>query len=270
MANQSRPRSQSPRPQGQTTTANGDPAATESGAKPVSRQLGGKASDEVKRPVAGATHIQPRRAERRPEMIKRRREERLKAYERQRRTWLMTRVGLIAFAVLVVGSIAFAVFNTVQDRVNNRVPDGTLNFDYGPGDHTTSLEATVDYAENPPVGGTHAPAPYWQTCGFYSSPIRNESGVHSLEHGAVWITYRPDLPQDQIDELRDLAHDQDYLLVSRDDDLPAPVVASSWNHQLRLDSANDDRLDQFIRRFKQGPDTPEPGASCSNGVGTPE
>lgn len=246
--------------------ANGDPAATESGAKPQSSPLGVKASDEVKRPVATATHVQPRRAERRPDMIKRRREERFKAYEKQRRTWLMTRIGLIAFAVLVVGSIGFAVFNTVQDRVNNRVPEGTRNFEYAGGDHAAQGE-TINYtAEFPPAGGMHDPQ--WQTCGYYSTPIRSENAVHSMEHGAVWITYRPDLPQDQIDELRDRA-DDNYILVSPLPNNPTPVVATSWNHQVQLDSVGDERLDQFIRRFKEGPDTPELGASCT-GIGTPE
>ena len=47
----------------------------------------------------------------------------------------------------------------------------------------------VDYPQTPPVGGPHNPI--WQNCGFYSKPVRNEHAVHSMEHGAVWITYSP-------------------------------------------------------------------------------
>src|SRR5262245_66498261 len=54
--------------------------------------------------------------------------------------------------------------------------------------HTTE---DVTYPENPPAGGPHNPV--WQNCGYYSEPIQDENGVHSLEHGAVWITYAPDL-----------------------------------------------------------------------------
>jgi hypothetical protein len=89
--------------------------------------------------------------------------------------------------------------------------------------------------------------------------------VHSLEHGAVWITYRPDLPAADVQRLQALAAD-DYMLLSPYPGLPAPVVATAWNHQLPLTGADDPRLPQFIRRFKNNPTTtPEFGATCSGG-----
>lgn len=210
-------------------------------------------------------HVRPRRAERRPEMIRERRDQRRQAYEQKQRQWLWMRIGLGVLGVLIIVGIGWGIYSFVQDRNLNVVPDGVENFEYAGGDHIGPGE-TVAYTETPPVGGRHDNV--WQNCGTYADPVRNENAVHSLEHGAVWITYQPDLPQDQIDALREKA-DQSYMLVSPYPDLPVPVVASSWNHQIQLDSASDDRLDQFIRRFKEGPDTPEPGALCSGGVGTP-
>lgn len=220
---------------------------------------------------AATTGVAPtaRRAERRPEMVRQRREERRQEYEKRRRTWLMTRIGLGLFGILAVVGIGYGVYSYVQDQQLNVRPEGTLDFTYSGSDHTPDLNETVAYAETPPVGGRHAPSPYWQNCGYYDAPIQNESGVHSLEHGAVWITFSPDLPEGQVAILRQKAEEQDYLLVSPFEGLPTPVVASSWNHQIQLDGAEDERLDQFIRTFKEGPDTPEPNALCSNGVGTP-
>ena len=68
---------------------------------------------------------------------------------------------------------------------------------------------------------------------------------------------------------KDIADEQGYILASPMEGLPAPVVASSWNHQILLQDANDDDLKRFIATYKQGPDTPEPGASCS-GITNPE
>jgi hypothetical protein len=125
----------------------------------------------------------------------------------------------------------------------------------------------INYPQNPPVGGPHNPV--WQNCGFYSKPVRNEHAVHSMEHGAVWITYRPDLPKDQVEKLKSLTQ-KSYVLASPYPGLPAPVVASAWGKQLRLNSANDPRLEQFVIDYSQGLQTPEPGAPCSGGVGSPE
>ncbi len=208
----------------------------------------------------------PRRAERRPEMIKQRREERMKVYERQRRIRQWTRIGGALVAVLLVAGIGWTIWSYIEDARVNRVPEGTQTYQYAGGEHTQQPGEVVAYAENPPVGGRHDPV--WQNCGFYPAPIRSENAVHSLEHGAVWITYRPDLPQEQVDNLRQRADDQTYILVSPYPNLPegVNVVASAWNQQLQLPAVDDEKLDQFIRKFRQSPDAPEPGAACTGGT----
>ncbi len=142
--------------------------------------------------------------------------------------------------------------------------DGMLTFNNLSRAHS---EAPQNYPQTPPVGGTHSSV--WQNCGIYDQPIHNESGVHSLEHGAVWITYRPDLPAAQIDTIRNLARGHDHVLVSPYPNLPHPVVASAWGLQLPLENASDPRLSLFISRYEKGPQTPEPGAVCDGGTGTP-
>ena len=89
--------------------------------------------------------------------------------------------------------------------------------------------------------------------------------MHSLEHGAVWLTYSPDLPADQVEVLTDLGR-QDYMLVSPDPEQDAPVVATAWGHQMTLEEADRGDLTRFIGDYKQGPQTPEPGAACTGGT----
>jgi hypothetical protein len=117
------------------------------------------------------------------------------------------------------------------------------------------------------VGGDHDAA--WLNCGVYTEPVPEENAVHSLEHGAVWITYEADLPADQVEALTDLVEGESYALLSPRDDMPAPVVASAWGLQLRVDDADDPRLAAFLVKYLQGEQTPEPGAACFGGVGTP-
>lgn len=83
-----------------------------------------------------------------------------------------------------------------------------------------------------------------------------------MEHGAVWITYSPDLSAADRKVLSDLAATGDHILVSQYDGLPSPVVATAWGKQLQLQSVNDAELQQFVDFFQSGPQTPESGVTC--------
>jgi hypothetical protein len=131
--------------------------------------------------------------------------------------------------------------------------------------HTTD---DVSYDQTPPVGGDHDPT--WQNCGVYRQPVRDENAVHSLEHGAVWITYDPALPHDQVATLEKLAKNQAYVLVSPYPGLGSNVVATAWGYQLKVESADDARLPVFLRKYILNRELPEVGAPCSNGLGTPQ
>lgn len=129
------------------------------------------------------------------------------------------------------------------------------------------IAGTITYEQAPPAGGPHSPV--WQNCGIYDQPVPNEQAVHSLEHGAVWITYQPDLAETGVAQLRDAVRGRSHVLLSPYPGLPAPVVASAWGLQLQLSGAADPRLAEFIAEFENGPQTPEPGAPCDGGVGEP-
>ncbi|MGH9278207.1 MAG: DUF3105 domain-containing protein [Acidimicrobiales bacterium] len=134
----------------------------------------------------------------------------------------------------------------------------------------THVQGPVDYPQKPPVGGNHAPM--WQNCGFYPVPVPTERAVHSMEHGAVWITYRPSLPDQQARLLRAFAQANPYVLVSRwaEETLPASVVASAWGAQMTADSAADPAVAAFVSIYANGPQTPEKGAPCSGSASTPD
>jgi len=172
-------------------------------------------------------------------------------------------VGVIVVAVLAA-FVAVVVLDARQQATSG-LPSSVETFDVGSGgQHTMGV---VDYAQSPPAGGEHNNI--WQNSGFYEEPVRNETVVHTLEHGAVWITYSPDLPEAQVETIRDLVEGQDCVLASPYEDLPSPVVASAWGKQLRLEGADDPDLERFIGAYRQGSQTPEPGAPCTGEVGEP-
>lgn len=187
------------------------------------------------------------------------------------------RLRLIVVAVFAVFIVALVLASVnrrapVADISNVPLPTGAiemadrdipglLSFNVPSNEHT---DQPVNYPQVPPVGGPHYPV--WQNCGVYTDPIHNEFAVHSLEHGAVWITYQPDLDAGEVARLAAITMQSHYRILSPYPGLPTPIVISAWGYQLRLATADDARLAAFIARFESGPTTPERGASCTGGV----
>lgn len=170
--------------------------------------------------------------------------------------WVVAGVGALA----LLGALVYNIAREVQ------VIAGVQT--YGPFPANVHVNTDVTYPQTPPTGGEHRAS--WQNCGIYNSPVQDELAVHSMEHGAVWITYQPDLPPDQVDQLKSLVRGRSYTLLSPHAEQSSPVAASAWGVQLLADSAGDGRLSQFISKYRQGSQTPEPGATCVGGVGTPD
>ena len=179
-----------------------------------------------------------------------------------RRTNLIT--GGVSLIVLLVVTIAILSSRPEGSGADlpeaSKAPSGVVSKEVEARNH---VEGPVDYPDDPPIGGNHAGV--WQNCGFYDASIVKEEGVHSLEHGAVWITYSPSLPQAEKDSLEVMAQGEDFLLITPYDGLQSPIVASAWGNQLEVDSVDDPKLAQFASFFQVGPDAPEPGAPCTGG-----
>ena len=179
--------------------------------------------------------------------------------------------GLIAAAVAVVvfaaAVLTYAVLQ-VNQAEENRVDsvdeiEGVQTFDYAAGqEHVTT---PVTYEQSPPVGGPHDGE--WADCTgtVYDVQIRQENAVHSLEHGAVWITYDPAVVSgDALDTLTAFA-DESGRMVSPNPGQDTPISLQSWNHQLKVDAADDPRIEQFADFLTYNQEFyPEPGASCEN------
>ena len=186
--------------------------------------------------------------------------------EREKRRNLIAIGSAVVGALAVIAIVVSIVVTSAQPRVEPEDIDiaGLETFDEIEGLH---VEGTVDYDQTPPVGGPHNAA--WLNCGIYEEPVPAENAVHSLEHGAVWVTYDPaEVTDGDLDALRD-AMPSTYVILSPFEGLDAPVVASAWGYQVQLDGVDDERLADFITKYRQSPDAPEPGALCTQAVDGP-
>ncbi|MFE1300366.1 DUF3105 domain-containing protein [Streptomyces sp. NPDC058731] len=199
-----------------------------------------------------------------------------------------------ASAVVVAGLVAGAVF-VVKARSDDggkkaaaaaSATDDTKNAGTGPksapgGQWATGADGVrtwkgplarnhvttpVTYPMHPPVGGDHNPV--WADCNgtVYTKPVKDEMAVHSLEHGAVWVTYTDRAAKSDVAALAARVKVTPYTLMSPYAGQSAPLVLSAWGHQLSVRAADDPAVDTFFATYVQGAQTPEPGASCSSGM----
>lgn len=189
--------------------------------------------------------------------------------------WLT--LGAVVLVVALIGILAVNLFPKYQDRAeaqkfapseSNQDPSTAITdvvkMDYAAALHV-SPDQRVAYDQSPPFGGPHDAV--WATCTgvVYPQAIRTENAVHGLEHGAVWIAYNPDdLSDDQISQLADKVDGKAYMMMSPYPGLDKPVSLQSWGHQLKVDSPDDERINQFIAALRLNRYAyPEVGASCS-------
>ncbi|WP_225830914.1 DUF3105 domain-containing protein [Streptomyces sp. NK08204] len=130
----------------------------------------------------------------------------------------------------------------------------------------THVTDKVSYPMHPPVGGNHNPV--WLNCNgdVYTKPVPEVNAVHSLEHGAVWVTYTSKAKKADVDALAAKVKKTPYSLMSPYENQAAPLLLSAWGHQVTVKSASDPEVNKFFATYVQGRQTPEPGASCTGGV----
>ncbi len=174
---------------------------------------------------------------------------------------------VVVFAGLVIGYAVVKLNKSNQNTPEAKAADakaipGIVLKDFPSRNH---VQGVVNYTDSPPFGGDHDPT--WADCNgtVYPSELRKENAVHMLEHGAVWITYKPGLAADQIDALKTKVSGVGYMALSPYPGLKTNVSLQSWGHQLFVDNASDPRVDRFINDLRlNSAVTPEFGATCTN------
>lgn len=115
-------------------------------------------------------------------------------------------------------------------------------------DHINQSETVQVYNSNPPTSGPHAGA---IKGGFYSEEILDINGVHNLEHGFIWITYR-NISPNAIATLKKIAKRYSgRVLVSERMANDTQITLASWG---RLDKMTESTFDEdyalrFIKKY---------------------
>jgi hypothetical protein len=117
---------------------------------------------------------------------------------------------------------------------------------------------SVEYNSNPPTSGNHWGDPLAD--GIYDTEKPDEAIVHSLEHGRVWVSYKPSIPEQTKQTLEDLMKRYNGTVLTPRSANDTDIALAAWN---RLDTFNlepdgtfnEQRVIDFINRWKnKGPE----------------
>ena len=141
--------------------------------------------------------------------------------------------------------------------VNSPV-EGTVEYKIESRQHIASGTSITAYNSNPPNSGSHWPAPAKN--GVYDKQLPDEQLVHNLEHGHVWISYKPDTSEDVVNKLKEIVGEDDWKLVLEPRDKnDSQIALVSWGRVLKLDQLDENKVKDFIKTYRnRGPEkTPD-------------
>ncbi len=147
---------------------------------------------------------------------------------------------------LVILTLAYLFFKW-SGNTNTPVP-GEF-FEAQSRNHIAAGQEHTAYNSNPPTGGWHYGQPA-QT-GIYDKELPDEQIIHNLEHGHIWFTYSPDLPQDQIEALADIAKDfGSRIIMTPRSANDSPIAIVAWEHIFKTSLVDREQIRVFVKAYR--------------------
>lgn len=133
-------------------------------------------------------------------------------------------------------------------------------------DHVNVGTTVTTYNSNPPTSGPHWPES--DKNGIYDNQLPDEELVHNLEHGYIWISYRPGgeatgsagISEGDKKKLAEIVTGDSWKMIleprEKDD---SKIVLAAWGRLLKMDSLDEGKIKEFISVYRdKGPEkTPD-------------
>lgn len=164
---------------------------------------------------------------------------------------------MVLLAILIIGAGGVITFNKRSGPPPSERP-GIEKPDKG---QKHVEEGSVKYGgPEPPTSGDHGSPLQWQA---YDQEVPDMNVIHNMEHGGVYISYRPDLPPEQIAKLKALF----FRPYSKADFQPtkaivapraansAPIILTSWRRSLKMEKYDEAMMiEYYLRNVGKSPE----------------
>ncbi len=165
-------------------------------------------------------------------------------------TWLLLLLG--------TGALLTGIFFVINGQSKQSPSPDLSQTIPAEGSSHVSEDTEVQYQSNPPTSGNHWSDPLRP--GLYDVEKPDEAIVHSLEHGRVWISYKPSIPEETKQGLIKLLQGHPGVILTPRLANDADIALAAWT---RLDTFNisqdgtipEERILSFVNRYlNKGPE----------------
>ena len=173
---------------------------------------------------------------------------------------VVKRLVLLGFVLVIAGGLTLWLVFYLKNREQN-LP-GVFYPTIGAAHVPLNSAPPVPYNSNPPSSGAHFSTPArW---GIYDYEVNVQIFIHNLEHGGIWISYRPDVAAGVVNDLKKITEEfgGSKIVMAPRSANDADIALAAWSMVLKIDSAEStltesqkQQIREFYKRFKnRGPE----------------
>ena len=173
---------------------------------------------------------------------------------KQTKKWALW--GIIGIAV--IGGVWGLILLVSQQEPVELGTDFSRAVAYEGANHIQESE-NARHQSNPPTSGQHWPFPLRSK--IYDTEKPDEAVIHSMEHGRVWVSYKPSIPEDTKKALEAFIKTQGQIVLTPRSANDTDIALAAWNRLDTFDlnpdgTFDENRIRSFIQRYRnKGPES---------------
>ncbi len=149
---------------------------------------------------------------------------------------------VLFLTILIIGGGIYWFAKGSKEKIAERKIYAVEISDQGR-NHITVGASHPDYNSNPPTSGWHYEE--WESKGIYKQQQPDEGLIHNLEHGYIWISYRPDASPEIIKQLENFYSFGKKIIVEPRKENNKLIVLAAWNWLDKFDPNSKDSLNDI-------------------------
>ncbi|HYC79421.1 MAG TPA: DUF3105 domain-containing protein [Candidatus Binatia bacterium] len=159
----------------------------------------------------------------------------------------------IFVVVLAVVGLGYFLFQSSAEPADPNEGPGEFFVEQGAEHIAEGTTEHPPYSSNPPTSGWHWPSP--AAWGVYKSALPDERFVHNLEHGGIWISYKPSVDAETIAKLEDFAQRYRKVIVAPREANDSNIALAAWEYLEKMDVYDENTILNFIEAYyDEGPE----------------